>query len=132
MDPSITSYKVQTKIELGVKRAAKSFKFFFSIEIILNHEGKDFRRHWPSVFTYTVVDYGVYTSFGDPIFLRPFSKSFQIIKDINKPLLHAKFRTDWFETVENRSDSKSISDIYIVVHGVMSKTQILYLPFFAI
>ena len=39
------------------------------------------------------------------------------LKDINKPLLHAKFQTDWFETVENRSDLKSIS---IVVYGVMS------------
>ena len=32
------------------------------------------------------------------------------MKDINKALLHAKFQTDWFETVENTSDSESISD----------------------
>ena len=57
-----------------------------------------------------VVDYGVYTSFGYLTFLQPISKNFLPIKDINKPLLHAKFQTYWFETVENRSDSKLISD----------------------
>ena len=59
---------------------------------------------------YTIVDYGVYTSFGYHTLLQPVSKNFLAIKDINKPLLYAKFQTDWFETVENRSDSKSISD----------------------
>ena len=32
------------------------------------------------------------------------------IKEISKPLLHAKFQADWFETMDYRSDSKSISD----------------------
>ena len=56
------------------------------------------------VFTYTIVDYGVYTSFGHYTFLRPISKSFMAMKDINKPLLHAKFQTDLFEIVEKRSE----------------------------
>ena len=64
--------------------------------------------YWPRVFTYTIVDYGVYTSSGYHTFLWPISKSFLTIKDINKSLLNAKFQTDWFETEENRSDSKSI------------------------
>ena len=64
----------------------------------------------PRVFTYTIVDYGVYTSFGYHTFLRPISKSFLTIKYINKHLPYAKFQTDWLETVENRSNSKSISD----------------------
>ena len=37
-------------------------------------------------------------------------KFFISLKDINKPLLYAKFQKDWFETVENRGNSKSISD----------------------
>ena len=56
------------------------------------------------------VDYGVYTSFGYCTNLQPISKSFLAIKYINKPFLHAKFQTDWFKTVENTSDPKSISD----------------------
>ena len=68
------------------------------------------RRQWPRVSTYTKVDYGVYTNFGYHTSLQPISKNFLAIKDINKPLLHEKFQTDWFKTVENRSDSKSISD----------------------
>ena len=51
----------------------------------------------------------VYTDFGYHTSLQPISKNFLAIKDINKPLLHAKFQADWFETVENRSDLKSIS-----------------------
>ena len=50
----------------------------------------------------------VYTPvFRYPTFLQSISKTFQIIKDIDKPLLRAKFQTDW---LENMSDSKSISD----------------------
>ena len=44
------------------------------------------------------------------LFFTLFQKNFLAIKDINKPPLHAKFQTDWSETMENRSDSKSISD----------------------
>ena len=62
------------------------------------------------LLTYTIVDYGVYTSFGYHTFLRPISKSFLAIKDIIKTVLHANFQADWFEIVEKRSDSKSISD----------------------
>ena len=47
-----------------------------------------------------------------------FLKNFLTIKGINKPNLYAKFWTDWLEIVENRSDSKSISDSGI---GVMGK-----------
>ena len=43
--------------------------------------------------------YVVYTTFRYHIFLHPISKNFLAIKDINKPLLFAKFQTDWFETV---------------------------------
>ena len=40
-------------------------------------------------FTYTIVDYGVHIhQFWTPYFLA--------IKDINKPLVHAQFHTDWF------------------------------------
>ena len=46
----------------------------------------------------------IYTSFGYHTFLHTISKNFLAIKDINKPLLHAKFQTDWFETAENGSD----------------------------
>ena len=69
-------------------------------------------EYWPKLSTYTIastMDYGVNTSFGyltSLTNLRLTSKSFLAIKDIKKPLLHAKFRTDWFETVENRSDPK--------------------------
>ena len=42
--------------------------------------------YWPWAFTYTIVDYGVYTSFGYHTILRPISKSFLAIKDITKPL----------------------------------------------
>ena len=52
----------------------------------------------------------VYTSFGYHTCLQPISKKFLAIKDINKLLLHAKFQIDWLGTVENTSDSKSISD----------------------
>ena len=37
-------------------------------------------------------------------------RSFLTFKDINKSPPHANFQTDWFETVENRSHSKIISD----------------------
>ena len=53
---------------------------------------------------------GVYTDFAYHTFLRLISKSFIAIKDINIPLVLAKFQTDWCETVENKSDSKLISD----------------------
>ena len=66
--------------------------------------------HWPRVFIYTIVDYGVYNSLGYHTYLRPISKNFLAIKDINKPLLHAKFQTYCYETVENRSNSKLVSD----------------------
>ena len=39
------------------------------------------------VFTDTIVDYGVYTSFGYHTNLQPISKSFLAIKDINKALI---------------------------------------------
>ena len=39
---------------------------------------------WQRVFTYSIVDYGVHTSFGNHTFLRPISKSFLTFKDINK------------------------------------------------
>ena len=51
-------------------------------------------KQWPWVFTYTIVDYGVYTSFGYHTFLQPIFKNFLAIKDIIKPFLHAKFQTD--------------------------------------
>ena len=64
--------------------------------------------YWPWVFTYTIVDYyGVYTSFRYHTFHRPISKKFLAIKDINKPLPHAKFQTDWFETVEKKKPFNS-------------------------
>ena len=56
-----------------------------------------------------IVIYGVYTSFVYHTFLQPISKNFLAIKDIKKPFLHAKFQTDWFDTLENKSDSKLIS-----------------------
>ena len=61
----------------------------------------------------------MYTPISD-IILQPFSKKIWAIKDINKLLLHvnANFQADWFGTVENRSDSKSISD-----SGVMSDSE---------
>ena len=52
---------------------------------------------------HSVVDYVVYTSFGYLTYLQPVSKSFLAVKDINKPLLLAKFQTNWFEIVVNRS-----------------------------
>ena len=59
----------------------------------------------------SIVDYGVYTSFGFPTFLQQSQKTSRLSKiDVNKPLLHVKFQRDWFETVENRNDPKSISD----------------------
>ena len=60
---------------------------------------------------HSIVDYGVYTSIHTYFSSANHNKSFWLLKiRINKPVLHAKFQTDWFETVENRSDSKSISD----------------------
>ena len=37
-------------------------------------------------------------------------KKIQTIKDINKPFLFAKFYTDQVDTLENRIDTKLISD----------------------
>ena len=81
--------------------------FFLRLIIYYPQVGENY---WPWVFAYTIVDYGVYTSFGYHTFLQPISKTFLAIKDITKPLLHAKFHTYWFETVENRSNLKSIYD----------------------
>ena len=56
------------------------------------------------------MEYGVYNRFGYHTFLVLISEIFLAIKNINKPLQHAKFQTNWFETVENRIYSKLISD----------------------
>ena len=51
----------------------------------------------------------VYTPVLDIVlFFNQISENFLTIKDTNKPLLHAKFQTDWFGNMENMSDSKSI------------------------
>ena len=38
----------------------------------------------------------------------PYSKRYSAIKDINKPLMHVKFLTHWYESVGNMSDLKLV------------------------
>ena len=53
----------------------------------------------------------VYTPVSDIIlFFSQSQKNCLSLKDINTPLLHAKFQKDWFETVENMSPLKYIFD----------------------
>ena len=65
----------------------------------------------------------VYTPVSDIIlFFSQSQKAFRLsIKDINKPLLLAKFQTDWFETVEKIG---AIQNRYpIAVYGVLSDSE---------
>ena len=68
-----------------------------------------FTVRWPGV--QAAIGQGFYSGlwrmhqFWISYFVRLISKNVLAIKDINKSLLHAKFQTNWFTIVNNRSDS---------------------------
>ena len=67
--------------------------------------------HFDANYDHNTVAKGLWTMVYTPIFFFwQILQSFLDIKDISQPLQRAKFHTDWFKTVENRSDSKSVFD----------------------
>ena len=85
---------IMAKLRLAVKKKPKKYLNKFSFAISFSDK---LGKHWPRVFTYTIVDYGLYTTFGYHTFLLS-------IKDMQS------FRQIGLKLWNMRSDSKSISD----------------------